>query len=110
MGCARVREHSNHVSVRVVERLIVGPVKTIAVKADGDCFRQHEAVGPRRVALGKSYVVEAYHIGCHLLPSAHAYSRCEAGSFDFQPVAVPLLVSFKWRQRVASTTGICDIP
>jgi hypothetical protein len=55
MGCARVL--MDEVSIRVVELLIIGPVETIAVVADGNYFRQHEAYAPIRATTGDpSYV------------------------------------------------------
>jgi hypothetical protein len=85
------------VSILVVERLLKGPIVTIAVGADGVCFGLHEAVGPIGT-VGPSYVVEAHHIGCHLFPRPHAQrAREKVGGFEFQAVTVPLFVSFSER-------------
>jgi len=61
MGIGRKRI-PDLVSTLVVVSDLTGPIVTIAVAADGFCFRPHESVGPSRAAVGPSYVVEAHHI------------------------------------------------
>src|SRR5262245_11610360 len=98
------------VSIHVVERLLSGSIVTIAIGADGVCFGLHESVGPRRVALGKSYVVELYHIACYLFPGALALPRRKTGALNFQSVAVPLFVSFSEQLCVLRVEEKLDIP
>lgn len=82
------------VSIQVVERLLKGPIVTIAIETDGVCFGLNEAYAPWWAAVGPSYMVEVHHIG-HLFPRPDAQRpRGKVGRFEFQPVPVPLLVSF----------------
>ena len=95
MGVGRERI-PDLVSILVVVRYLTAPIVTIAVGADGLCFGPHESGGPSRVALGPSYVVELRRIASYLSPSPHAqHARGNVGGFEFQTVAVPLLVTFK---------------
>jgi len=86
---------------RVVKRLIHCPVITIAVVADGKCFRKYEAYASwdtRDTTRGPSYMVDLDHMA-HLFPGPHAYSRCEHRGFDFDAVTVELLISKKIRRK-----------
>lgn len=95
MGVGRERI-PDLVSIFVVVRYLTGPIVTVAVAAQGFRFGPHESESPSRVAVGPSYVVEAHRIACHLVPSPHAqHARAKVGGFEFQAVAVPLLVTFE---------------
>src|ERR1041384_7510068 len=99
------------VSIRVVVRYLTGPIVTVAVGADGLCFGPHESVGPRRAAVGPSYVVELRRIASYLFPSPKAQrSRANVGGFEFQAVAVPLLVTFKKQLCVLRVEENLDMP
>ena len=100
---------------RVVKRFVNCPVPTIAVVADGKCFRKHEAYAtwdagdPTR---GPAYVVDLDHIG-HLFPGSHAVrAREKVGRFEFQAVTVELLISkeVRWQDWRFARTGILDLP
>src|SRR5215469_14693960 len=114
MGCRRAMRNGVSAHRRVVKRLINCPIVTIAVVADGKCFREHEAYASwctRYTTRGPSYVVDLYQMA-HLFPSPHAYSRCEHRGFDFDAVAVELLISKEVRRqdRRFASTGILDLP
>src|SRR5215470_16643027 len=115
MGCSRAMRDDVSTHRCVVKRLINGPLVTIAIEADSKCFREHEAYaswGTRDPTRSPSYVVDPHHIGCHQFPSPHAYSRCENGGFNLQPVTVELLVGKKFRRqdRRLASSGIIDLP
>jgi hypothetical protein len=95
MGVGRKRI-PDLVSILVVVRYLTAPIVSSAVLADGLCFGPHESGGPSRAAVGPSYVVELRRIASYLSPSPHAqHARGNVGGFEFQTVAVPLLVTFK---------------
>src|SRR5215469_14956446 len=101
MGGSRAMR--DHVSAhrRVVKRLINCPVVTIAIEADGKCFRKHKAhasCGTRDTTRSPSYVVDLHHIA-RQFPGPHAYPGCEYRGFDFQAVTVELLISKKFRRQ-----------
>ena len=78
MGCSRAVRDDVSADRRIVKRLIISPVETIAVEADGKCFREYEAYAiwvTRDTTWGPSYVVDLNGPVCHLFPNPHALSR-----------------------------------
>ncbi|PYK45711.1 MAG: hypothetical protein DME46_03445 [Verrucomicrobia bacterium] len=100
----------DEVSSRVEELLIISALETIAVGAhDGIWFCQHEAYASVRATAGKpSYVEEPDAPGTRRYESPQTLARCEIGTFPFQTIAVPLLVTL--RPRSGEVTGIIDMP
>jgi hypothetical protein len=65
MGCSRALRDDISALRRVVKRLLKSSVETIAVVADGNCFREYEAYGLWKTwdtTGGPPYVVDAHHI------------------------------------------------
>src|ERR1051325_10321332 len=99
------------VSILVVVSYLTASVVTIAVGADGLCFGPHESGGPSRAAVGPSYMVELRPVASYRFPSPHAqHARTNVGGFEFQAVAVPLLVTFKEQLCVPRVEENLDMP
>ncbi len=99
------------VSIRVEELLIIGAVEAIAIVADGIQLPKLEPYarwGTRNTTGCPSHVEELDGPAFCVFPSPHANPGCKIGGFDFQSVAVPLRVGFKW--WTADLTGIMLMP
>src|SRR6516165_9413456 len=110
MGVGRERI-PDLVSILVVIRYLTAAIVSIAVGANGFCFGPHESGGPSRAAVGPSYVVELRRIAAYRSPSPDAqHARANVGGFEFQAVAVPLLVTFKEQLCVPRVEENLDMP
>ena len=103
--CARIPTGEGSICFQVPD--IIRSLVTIAVETDGIYLRLLEAyVGMirTRAAEGKSYVEELDAPVCRQFPSPLAHLAGEqTDNFEFQPITVPLIVSFK-------PIGVMDIP
>ena len=110
MGVGRERI-PDLVSILVVVRYLAGPIVTVAVGTDRFSFGPHESGGPSRAAVGPSYVVELRASASYRFPSSHAqHARAKIGGFEFQAIAVPLLVTFKEQLCVFRVEENLDMP
>ena len=102
---------TGEIPIRVVVLVIVPPVVTIAILADGVCLRFLEAyVGSSGTPAAecKSYMEELDANFWRLFPSPLTHhARPQIGDFEFLPITVPLIVGLKLRSEI---TGIVDIP
>ena len=109
MGFAFILE--NKISTSIEELLIVGSVERIVVEADRIQFPQFEAYGRRRgrdATWRPSDVEELEGSRSYSFECPHAHTICEAGGFNFQPVAMPFSVGVK--RRTADTAGKVVVP
>ena len=78
MSCSRAVRDDVSADRRIVKRLINIPVETIAVEADGKCFREHESYDLWKTGDatgGPPHVVDADRIGWRLFPNPLALAR-----------------------------------